>query len=129
MSDQPNPNFELALRSKLRFNYKGLINTEELWDLSVEALDDIYKNLKQQVNTRQEESLLTKPSQKDEELDLKISIVKFIVTSKLNQVKHQQEAFAKAAQKQKLLSILAKKEEAALEGLTPEELKQMLEKL
>ena len=37
--------FEVAVREKYRFPYNGMISTEDLWDLSVNALDSIFKTL------------------------------------------------------------------------------------
>lgn len=37
--------FRDATRLKLRFPYKGLISTEDLWDLDENQLDSIYREL------------------------------------------------------------------------------------
>ena len=37
--------FEIAARNKFRFPFKGMISTEDLWDLSVENLDNVFKTL------------------------------------------------------------------------------------
>ena len=58
---------EYATRKKLRFSYKGSISTEDLWDLSLEELDRIFKGLNAKVKQSQEESLLEK-KEKSEKL-------------------------------------------------------------
>ncbi|WP_295621347.1 hypothetical protein [uncultured Methanobrevibacter sp.] len=46
-----------ALKKKYRFEFKGLINLEDLFDLRLVDLDYIYKNLKRDENDLQVESL------------------------------------------------------------------------
>lgn len=54
--------FEIAIRNKYRFPFKGWISTEDLWDLSVQNLDSIFKTLNKEFKTTGEESLLgTRP--------------------------------------------------------------------
>ena len=50
--------FEVATREKFRFNFKGLISVEDLWVLSVENLDFIFKGLNKELKQVNEESLL-----------------------------------------------------------------------
>ena len=75
--------FEIAVRSKMRFPYKGQISVEDLWDLDVNALDGVFKTLNGKVKVSQEESLLQTRSKESEELMLQIEIVKHIVSVKL----------------------------------------------
>ena len=43
--------FEIATRNKYRFPFKGWISTEDLWDLSVQNLDGIFKTLNKEFKT------------------------------------------------------------------------------
>lgn len=121
--------FETATRSKFRFPFKGMINVEDLWDLSVEYLDSIYKNLNSQLKQAQEESLLNVRSKNDKELDLKIEIVKRVVSVKLEENEARLKAKEKREQKQKIMEILQNKKEVTLQGKSEEELQRMLEEL
>lgn len=121
--------FEYATRNKVRFNYKGLISVEDLWDLSVTALDSIYKELNKKVKQSQEESLLAIKSEVDEELEVQIAIVKHIVTVKLAEQSAREKATAKKEQRQKIMSIMAKKQDESLENASMEDLQKMLDEL
>jgi hypothetical protein len=121
--------FEYAVRNKVRFPFKGLISVEDLWDLSVTNLDSIYKTLNKQVKQSEEESLLNAKTTVDTELEVQIAIVKHIVSVKLNEQEAREKTAAKNAQKQKLMSIIAAKEDEALQNSSVDELKKMLEDL
>jgi hypothetical protein len=122
--------FEKAARLKLRFPYKGAIGVEDLWDLPVEALDEIYRRLNKELKDLQEDSLLA--SGKDsgkEKLELQVSILKHIVSVKLAEVKEKETTLAKKEQACLIDEIIAKKENASLEGKTIEELRALKENL
>ena len=119
--------FEVAVRSKLRFPFKGMVSVEDLWDIPVEGLDSIFKQLNSQVKQASEESLLNKRTVEDEVLDTKIEIVKYIVGVKLEEENQQLQAKAKREQKQKILAIIAEKQDADLQNKSLDELKSMLE--
>jgi hypothetical protein len=121
--------FEKAVREKFRFNYKGLISVEDLWDLDLEILDSIFKSLNAKLKSTKEESLLNIKTKEDNEIALKVAIIKYIVEIKLKEITEKQLAKSRAEQKQKILSILANKEDMSLQNKSPEELKQMLETL
>jgi len=118
--------FKIAAKKKYRFNYKGVISVEDLWDLDVEALDSIYKNLKKQQKTSQEESLLETVSKEDKEINNKIEIIKTIVNDKLAAKEKAIKATEKRIQNQKILEIMADKKDAALKEKSIEELQAML---
>ncbi|MDE6150284.1 MAG: hypothetical protein K2F81_09395 [Ruminococcus sp.] len=119
--------FEIAIRNKMRFPYKGQVSVEDLWDLSVEALDTVFKTLNSKVKASQEESLLQTRTKEDEELSIQIAIVKHIVAVKLAEADAAAKARENKDKKQKILSILADKQEDALKNKSVEELRQMLE--
>ena len=118
--------FEIAVRSKMRFPYKGQISVEDLWDLDVNALDGVFKTLNGKVKVSQEESLLQTRSKESEELMLQIEIVKHIVSVKLAEAEARKNAEANRVKRQQILGILADKQESDLKNKTPEELQAML---
>lgn len=121
--------FEVAVRNKVRFPYRGMISVEDLWDLPVTALDSVFKTLNSQVKQAKEESLLNTKSKADEALELQIEIVKYIVTVKLAEKDEKEKTAAKKQLKQKILQIKADRQDKALVEATDEELQKMLEGL
>ena len=118
--------FKIATKKKYRFNYKGQVTVEDLWDLSVEELDKIYKNLKSLQKNASEESLLQTVTKEDKELNNKIEIIKTIVTDKLAAKDRAMKAASQRAQNQRILEIMADKQDAALKEKSIEELQNML---
>lgn len=121
--------FEYATRNKLRFEFKGLISVEDLWDLSLTQLDSIFKKLNKEAKVLEEESLLVKKTKVDEEVETKIEIVKHIVSVKLEEQKARQEAAVKKEKKERLMSIIATKKDEALQNASIEDLEKMLSEL
>lgn len=121
--------FEYATRNKVRFSFRGLISVEELWDLSLANLDSIYKELNKQSKQSEEESLLNIKTQEDEILNVQIEIVKYIVSVKLAEKEAREKASAKKAQKQKIMSIIAAKQDEELQNSSIDDLRKMLDEL
>lgn len=101
--------FEYAVRNKIRFPFRGLISVEDLWDLSLANLDSIYKSLNKQAKQSDEESLLSTKTNVDTELEIKINIVKYIVSIKLEERKARENETMKKIQKQKISLLLQQK--------------------
>lgn len=118
--------FEIASRNKYRFSYKGSITVEDLWDLSVTALDNIFKGLKAKERQAQEESLLDTRTKEDMETEIKIAIIRHIVRVKQMEQESRQNARVKAEQKKKIEDVLAAKQDQALYEKSEAELLAML---
>lgn len=121
--------FIKASREKMRFPYKGLATVEDLWDLPVTELDKIYKSLNAKAKQAQEESLLEVKTGEGEDLTVQIEIIKYIVSVKLEEKKAAEMAKKRKEQKQKIMSILASKQDEALQDKSIEELEKMLDEL
>ena len=119
--------FEGAVRAKYRFPFKGQITAEDLWDLPLQDLDRVFKALNAEAKLSQEESLLNTPDKKTETLQRKIEIVKHIVAVRQAETQAVKDAADRKAQKQRIMEIIARKEDEALQSMTKEELMKMLD--
>ena len=119
--------FEGAARAKYRFPFRGVITTEDLWDLSLQDLDRIFKTLNAESKQTQEESLLKVKDEHSEILERKIEIIKHIVSVKQAEAEAVKESANRKAQKQRIMEIIAKKEDDALTNMSLDELKKMVD--
>jgi hypothetical protein len=114
--------FEQASRLKVRFPYKGMCTVEDLWDIPLKGLDSIFKAVNAQNKLQSEESLLETKNPANTILDLQIAIVKHVVAVRLQEKKDRENAAENAARKQKVMEIIERKQDQALENLSIEEL-------
>lgn len=121
--------FETATRNKFRFQFNGVLNTEDLWDLSVENLDAIFKALNSELKKATEESLLNTKSKEDEKVELKIAIVRYVVSVKIEENSSQLKEKEIKEQKQKIMELIESKKNEGLQSKTLEELQEELNKL
>jgi uncharacterized membrane protein len=121
--------FEIATRTKMRFPFKGMISVEDLWDLSTKDLDSVFKTLNAQAKRSQEESLLATKSKEDEVLSIQIEIVKHIVKTKLEEAEAVKQSKELKEKKQKIMEIIATKQDESLRNMSVEELQVMLNNL
>ena len=118
-----------ATRNNYQFPFRGMINVIDLWDLSLTNLDSVFKTLNAEVKKSEEESLLNTKSKEDEEISNKIEIVKYIVGVKLDEKKKREDAKKNDEMRQRLLEIKAKRQDAALENMSDEDLDKALAEL
>jgi uncharacterized protein (DUF2225 family) len=115
--------FEKASRLKLRFlTPKGVWMVEDLWDTTLTALDLIYKGLNKELKTTEEESLGATKTKADDELVLKISLIKYIYGVKQAESQAARLVIEKKAQKAKLMELIEKKKDENLSAKSIEEL-------
>lgn len=119
-----------AVKGKYRFpSERGFLTVEQLFDVDLKTLDKIYGTLCEQKDAKPKKSLLSPREVGDVELDEKIDIVTRVYNYKNALIESRRAAAEKSRDKQKLLDILAKKREEALENLSEEELLKKLQEL
>lgn len=119
-----------ALRKSFRFEYKGLITTEDLFDLDMAELDNIYQKLSKELRDIDGDSLLDdKKTEAVEWLTLKMNVVKGVFDIKKAEAEALRQKIANLEEKQKIMRIISEKEDAELADLSIDELKEKLNKL
>ena len=122
--------FKQATKQKLRFaTNKGYLSVEDLWDLSLPTLDKLAVSYDEELAKSPRKSFISDNAPKNKELELKFNIVKDIIAAKLQEKADKEAAKDKAAEKARLVELLAKKQSEKLESLTEEQLKQRLAEL
>ena len=125
--------FEQASRQKLRFDtLKGLLSVEDLWDLPLTgpvSLDTIAIDLHRQTQADSNVSFVITDRKTDPSVQLRFDIVRHVIDVRLEEKKTADDAREASVKKQKLLAILARKEDAALEGASVDELRRMVAEL
>lgn len=121
--------FEVAIRERYRFPYKGWISAEDLWDLSLVDLDSIFKELNKQSKEVKEESLLTTRTKETTKVDRMIEIIKYVVTTKQEEADKAKDVKNRKEKKQYLLKVLEEKKLDELKGKSSEELEKLIEEL
>jgi len=128
--------FEKATRLKLRFDSpRGLLSIEDLWDIPLTSgtgkpnLDDIAKGLHRELrNSSETESFVTPASDTgNDELQLKFDLVKHVIDVRVAERNAAADAAKRRENKQRILEIVAMKEDESLRGKSLEELKAMAE--
>jgi hypothetical protein len=113
--------FARASRLKLRYSSsQGPLNTEDLWDLPLTSktgranLDDIARMYSRELKSQEEESFVVKPAAKDTVLELGFEIVKRIITIRMEENEASKNSIMRKKEREKLMEIIARKEEEAL---------------
>lgn len=128
--------FEQASRQKLRFpSIKGEITTEQLWDLPLTSkgafdLDSVAKAINGHLKAVAETSFVEiKHNPAKTTLELQLDILKHIIAVRMAEAEQAKSAADRANERHRLMEILNKKQDAALEALTPEEIQKRLDAL
>lgn len=119
-----------CIRNKYRFEFKGLISAEDLFDLKLEDLDVIYRGLKKEEQELLGDSLLeTAENPAKREVEAKIDIVKSIFAIKKVEMENAKRALENKTQKAKILAIIENKQDQELSEKSIEELRKIYDSL
>lgn len=127
-------NLDFALRNKLRWDSpKGPLSIEELWELPLTSatgtranLDDIAVALHKSLESGTTVSFVNTEAKPDETARIKFDIVKHIIDVKVEERKAAATARENAEKKQRIMAIIAERQEQDLKNLPMEELTKLL---
>jgi len=134
--------FEQATRQALRFAAPvgalpaGTFTTEQLWELPLTSktgrtnLDGMARAVHSELKGLEEVSFVdSKPDPRKTELELQLEILKHIIAAKLAERDAAKLAVQNAEKKQRLMAILAAKEDEKLTGMSKEEIEAEIARL
>ena len=120
-------NYKSASQQKLRYQTtKGLLNTEQLWDLSLNELDSLAVALETEHQQSGKKSFLAKTSAKDKTSKLKFDVVLDVLNTKSEEAQAAQEAAENKAHNKKIIELISEKQDESLRGKSIKQLEAML---
>ena len=128
--------FIQAVKGKLRFSSPiGLLSVEDLFDLPLTStnatkanLDDIAKELYKQLETTQV-SFVSKKTNANSAIQLGFDIVKYVIDSKLEENEKVRKESERSSTRQKVMGLIERKADSALEEKSIDELTELLKTL
>ena len=129
--------FEQATRKGLRFEtIRGPVTVEQLWQMPLQSknlfdLDSVAKAANAKVKSFTEESFVTTTNNNPAkaEAELALDVVKYIINTKIAEAAEAARAAEKQQTRQKILGLMAEKQDEALKGMSMEDLKKQLDAL
>lgn len=123
-------NFLEASKIKLRINTsQGNLSVEQLWDLSLNKLSTIIKNVKKELNKGDNDddlSFLDETKTVDREAQLRFDVLKEVYVTKRDEAKAAREKAENKAYNEEIMALIYKKQKGALEEKSIEELQALL---
>jgi hypothetical protein len=128
--------FEYATRNKLRFqSTRGELTVEQLWDVPLRSRDDlnldaVAKSTSKALKEISEESFVeTAKTAEHSRREMALEVVKYVIDSKLADEEAVKRRADNRLEKEKLLAILAEKQDGKLSELTEKELRRRIKAL
>lgn len=119
--------FKQASKLKLRFQTtKGILSTEQLWDLSLADLDTLAVSLEEAVTKSKSKSFLVKQTTENETVKLQFDVVLNVLKTKSEELEQIKSAREIKAHNAKILSLIAEKQEEGLKSKSVEDLEKLL---
>jgi len=123
--------FEKGAREKVRFYHHGSIMIEDLWDLSVDSLDQLYRQVNNDLKDLNGEGLIKNNDINNNALTLQLQsdLIKYIFTDRQEKVKAAKIEKIHQERKNRIMEIITNKQDQSLEEKSVDELMNMLEEL
>jgi hypothetical protein len=125
--------FEYITRNKLRFaSVRGELTIEQLWDVPLRSRDDFNLNTlakaanKALKDVSEENFVETTKTAAHTRLEVAMEAVKYVIETKLAEEEAAKQRAAKKQEKEKLLAILAEKQDGKLSELSEKELQKRI---
>lgn len=120
-------NFKQASKQKIRFSTnKGVLTTEQLWDLSLSDLDTLAVSLEEAYKNSKGKSYLEKRTVADKAIKLQFDVVLEVLQTKVAEADKAREAKETKEHNQKILELINEKQDENLKGKSIKELEKML---
>jgi hypothetical protein len=122
--------FKQASRLKLRFDLNGQLSVEQLWTANRTSLENYEQELEKQVDSFASTTRRRAASKGKEQalVELKLAIVKDVLDTLDQEDKERTDASAARANNEKILEIIARKQNAELENMSLEDLQKLIVK-
>jgi hypothetical protein len=122
--------FDKATRMKLRFTTdRGFLSVEDIWDLTLAQLNNLAKSLRKKLKEGEEEDFLNTKSESDTTEKLRFDIVLHVLETKKAEKAEREQATELKAKREKLMGLIAEKQDADLRNKPVDELLKELEAL
>ena len=125
--------FEQAAKDKYRFptNMGGTINSEDLYDLPLTgtnkvSLNEIAKILSKNLKATDEEDFVGISNAKDDVTELKFEMVKHVISVKKEELAAEKNAASTKLKKERLLTLLARKQNEEEMEMSKDEIEALL---
>ncbi|HET9893196.1 MAG TPA: hypothetical protein VFQ42_22150 [Mycobacterium sp.] len=125
--------FEYATRNKLRFaSHRGELSVEQLWDVPLRSRDDFNLNTIARLANialkaiSEENFVETAKTPEHARREAALDVVKYIIDAKIAEEKAAAARAEKKLEKEKLLKILAEKQDGKLSELSEKELQKRI---
>lgn len=119
--------FIKAIRNKYRFtSTKGHLTVEDLWDLSLTALDGIAISIYDELEKAGKKSFVKQQTKLSGELQNKLDIAKYVIDTKMTEAAAKKDRVQKKGQLDFLKKIKEQKEMQRLENLSNEDLEKQI---
>lgn len=134
MKNNINNLFEIATKEKYRYIFKGVLTTEDLWDLNLDDLDSIHNHLSNEIERKEKYRLLcstnfSKIKKEVQELRNKAEIIVEIYNIKLKEQAEKELEIIREDEIKLIKDILNEKKKEELSNMTQEQLYERLSEL